>query len=637
MSFRSYKKELDKKRDEQNVINMLNFTVDTLQRRRDEYAEKAKNELRCGNKSQYEAYVALLKNVMFNIAQTKDMLANFLIARDLREMQSLSKDFVKAINSVMKDVFKTSKLIRVASSQKLFNKALYKQNYTASELQQLLKDNKVTFVSSVSTLSDISDTEIKSLLEMEIKKDDRDIDDMLAKLEKEFSVNSLPTKIVEGISNNENANLSSVVDTPKQLEKSQEENRNDMNSGDEPSENKKTPTQKQEPESKIDFTYSGDYVFPTLDLLVDAQQNAATRACNERDINEIKTVLENKLKEFDIEAKTENYIIGATYSRLELKLLSNTLLSQIAKIEKDIAMALKRTVRLLLPIEGKDLIGVEVENAVREIIPIKTLLESPQAQSRQGKADIGLGLDIEYKPRFKTFDSFPHLLIGGTTGSGKSCFLHSMITEIFYRYTPSELRLILVDFKRVEMGMYNGLPHLVGGKVVDEYEDVALILENLSNEMDRRYKMFLQKGVRDIAEFNSKCDNRDKLPTILTIVDEYGDIVGSKFEKTIEQYLQRLAQKARACGIHLIVSTQRPSVKVINGVIKANFPTRIAFSVASHIDSMNILDCSGAEDLIGKGDMLFSCCGKVERLQTPYVSLDEINSVADFIRKNNTK
>ncbi len=250
MSFRNYKKELDKKREEQNVIKMLNLMVSTLEKRRDEYAEKAKNELRCGNKSQYEAYVALLKNVMFNLAQTKDMLDNFMIARDLREMQSLSKEFVKAINCVMKDVYKTSKQIRVASSQKHINKALYKQNYMATELQQLLRDNKVTFASSVSALSDISDSEIKSVLETEIKKDDRDIDDMLAKLEKEFSINTTPIKIVEGVVNYAGDISSCIVETPEPLETSQEEY-GKVSSGDELIESKKPAAEKKETDAKL--------------------------------------------------------------------------------------------------------------------------------------------------------------------------------------------------------------------------------------------------------------------------------------------------------------------------------------------------------------------------------------------------
>ncbi len=213
MSFRTYRKELDKKREEQGVINAINSMLSKLESKRDEYAEKAKNELKKGNKSQYSAYVALLKNAMFNIAQTKDMLANFTIAVDLREMQTLNRRFIKSLNSVMKDVYKTSKSIHVASSQKLFNKALYKQNFTAAELQQLLKDNNIAFESSVNSLSDISDADIRSVLESEIKKDAVDMDDMLSRLEEEFAVNAQPQKIAQTQGGNGNFSPPADIET----------------------------------------------------------------------------------------------------------------------------------------------------------------------------------------------------------------------------------------------------------------------------------------------------------------------------------------------------------------------------------------------------------------------------------------
>ena len=343
-------------------------------------------------------------------------------------------------------------------------------------------------------------------------------------------------------------------------------------------------------------------------------------------------VLEDKFRDFGIEVKTERYTVGAAFSRLELRLISNTPLSQIARIEKDINMAVKRTVRLLLPINGTDLIGIEIPNAERETVPLKAIIP---ADKETCDVNIRIGFDVEYTPHYKSLHSLPHLLMGGTTGSGKSNFLHALITQLLFSYSPSDVRFVLVDFKRVELGMYNGIPHLVGGKTIDEYDDAIQMFQDLIDEMERRYQLFLACGVRNISEYNSGRKDTDKLTRIIMVIDEYADLVGSEHEKQIERYMQRLAQKARASGIHLIVSTQRPSVKVINSVIKANFPTRIAFTVASHVDSMNILDFSGAENLTSLGDMIFSYFGEVERLQAPYVAIDEILRVNDFIRKTN--
>ena len=206
---------------------------------------------------------------------------------------------------------------------------------------------------------------------------------------------------------------------------------------------------------------------------------------------------------------------------------------------------------------------------------------------------------------------------------------------MIYRYSPKEVRLVLIDFKRVELGIYNGIPHLVDGKIKDEHDSAMQVLQDLDAEMERRYGLFLEKGARNISEYNSACAEDEKLPVIITMIDEYADMVGSEYQKKVEQIIQRLAQKARAGGIHLIISTQRPTVKVINGVIKANFPTRVAFSVASHVDSQNILDETGAQNLVGKGDMLLGYYNKMERLQAPYISFEEIKSVTNYIKENN--
>ncbi len=612
MSFHSYKKDMEKKRERGRIKNEIENNIRMLERKRDDYIDKAKDALKNNNKPMYKAYVSLLKNTMFNISQTQDLLASFTIANDLYEQQKLNYKAMKSIDGIMKDVYKTSKAINTEKSEKIFTKAMEKRHYTAMQLQDLLKDNQINFESSVNELSDITDKEIKDLLEDGIKKDNSDVDDMLSKLEEEFKTTEVKEEIKIGA-------VPNPTPTPTPA----------------PSPSI-TPSEKKE-EPKIEsadlFSYSGKYNKPALDLLSDPSENSEIKKANEEDIVNVINILESKLKDFGIDVKCENSIIGSTFSRLELKLISNTSLSQIAKYENDITMALKRKVRLLLPIPGKDLIGVEVENSQRESVVLKTMLESNDA--KKNNINIPIGVDIEYNSKFMDIDSLPHLLVAGTTGSGKSCFLHSVISSILCRYSPSEVRLVLIDFKRVELGIYNGVPHLVSGRIYDEHESANSILDSLDKEMERRYGIFLANSVRNINEYNQNALEKDKLPVIIAIIDEYADLVGSEYQKKVEYYIQRLAQKARACGIHLIISTQRPTVKVINGVIKANFPTRIAFSVASHIDSQNILDETGAQNLVGKGDMLLGYYNKMERLQSPFVSSKEIKNIVDYIKNNN--
>lgn len=615
-SFKSYQKEMEKKRERAKVEQEIRGSINLLEKKRDNYIELAKENLRNGNKAMYNAYVSLLKNAMFNIGQTQDLLANFIIANDLLAMQELNRKAMKEINGIMKDVYKTCKEINVNKSEKIFAKGMMKNHYTALQLQDVLKTNQVSFASSVNELSDIQDSEIKELLEDGIRKDNTDVDDMLSKLEKEFSVTESPKEEIK-------VGGPTVVNTPT------------FSKPEEPKveEPKKEETVINNSDLANRFMYKGGYVFPPLSLLKEHNEDSEVRRANEEDIKNVIEVLEAKLNDFGINVKTENYVIGSTFSRLELKLLSTTSLSQFAKYEDDISMALKRKVRLLLPIPGKDLIGVEVENKNRDAVVLRTMLESDEAKDKSN-VNIAIGVDIEYNSKFMKIDSLPHLLVAGTTGSGKSCFLHSVINSILYRYTPKEVRLVLIDFKRVELGIYNGVPHIVDGKIKDEHDSAMQILQDLDSEMERRYGLFLENGAHNIAEYNNNCKEEDKLPVIITMIDEYADMVGSEYQKKVEQIIQRLAQKARACGIHLIISTQRPTVKVINGVIKANFPTRVAFSVASHIDSQNILDETGAQNLVGKGDMLLGYYNKMERLQAPFISFEEIKNVVNFIRQN---
>lgn len=627
MSFGQFQKEVKKKREEAKTISLLKNAIANWTKRKDEYTATAKEALKKGDESQARMQIALLRNAMVGLAQARDMFANFIAARDMREMQKLSAHFVRSLNSVMKEVGRLSKSVNFESSQKLFKKSVSAQGDAAFALRQLLEQNGQAFSDNVSLLADTDEEDIRTALMREIRGETDSLDRSLTEMEAEFTeavrekAPDAPKKLAEA---------EGGTTQPASEEKTPQEERPHVERI--PEKKQSDSAEEVDPDSYFGY-HGGEYVFPPIDLLKD-YDNLKVREENESAIQGVIEALEGKLREFGINAVTERYIIGPVFTRIELRPEASVQISKIAALKDDISMALQRRVRLLLPIEGKSLIGVEVGNAVRAVVPLKRMIAAQnERESDSQHVEVALGVDLEYHPLFRTFFSLPHLLVGGTTGSGKSVFLNSLIMEILYRYAPSDVRLVLIDFKRVEFGFYNDLPHVVGGRAIDEYEDALRVVELLDREMERRYSLFSGAGVRNLAEYNSSCEK--KIPQILVIIDEYADIACSAYAKQFDRLIQRLAQKARACGIHLVISTQRPSVKVINGVIKANFPTRVAFAVASYVDSMNILDSTGAECLLGSGDMLFAGGRHTDRLQSPYVSTDEILAVTDFIKREN--
>ena len=621
MSFRQFEKEMKRKREEQQTLTALQNAVAAWTKRKDEYTASAKDALKKGNEAQSRMYIALLRNAMVGLAQAQDMYTNFIAARDMREMQTLSARFVRSLNSVMKDVGKISRSVDFAGAQKIFKKSVTTQGEAARALRTLLEENGQAFADTVSSLSETGEADIRSALMREIGREEGTLGDSLSALEAEFSLpaEEAPERLAEaagGEAKPAPAPASEPEPVPEEAAPHAPKKRPE-------------PTESIDPASYFGYR-GGKYVFPPIDLLED-HDNRQAMAENEEAVQGVIDALEGKLKDFGIEVKTESYIIGPAFTRIELRPDPNVQISKIGALKDDIAMALKRKVRLLLPIEGKDLIGVEVENSARAIVPLKRMLADRQEEKDAQYVEAGLGVDLEFRPQYRTFNSMPHLLVGGTTGSGKSVFLNSLIMGLFYNYAPTEVRLLLIDFKRVELGVYNALPHVVGGKAIDEYEDALHAMELLDEEMERRYTLLSEVGARNLAEYNE--NREDRLPQILVIIDEYADIASSAYAKQFDRLVQRLAQKARACGINLIISTQRPSVKVINGIIKANFPSRAAFAVASYVDSMNILDATGAECLLGMGDMLFMSARRTDRLQAPYVSSDEVAAVTAFIKR----
>lgn len=351
-------------------------------------------------------------------------------------------------------------------------------------------------------------------------------------------------------------------------------------------------------------------------------------------------IIENTMKNFGIDSKIVAINRGPVITSYELKPAPGIKLSRIVGLSDNIAMALASSdLRIEAPIPGKTVVGIEVPNKDKDSVALKELIESQEFKNSKSDIPLTLGKDVEGNILISGMEDMPHLLIAGATGSGKSVCINSIITSVIYKSSPKDVKLMLIDPKVVELSVYNGIPHLLID-VVTNPKKAAFALNWAVDEMEKRYEAFAENHVRDLKGYNKKMmaegKEDEKLPKILIIVDELADlmIVASK---EIEEYIARLAQKARAAGMHLILATQRPSVDVITGTIKANVPSRIAFAVASSVDSRTILDMGGAEKLLGKGDMLFypSKYPKPKRIQGAFISDGEVERLVDFVKSNN--
>lgn len=371
--------------------------------------------------------------------------------------------------------------------------------------------------------------------------------------------------------------------------------------------------------------------YPPLDLLVDSVGGKAERG----DIKQNASIIEKTLESFGIQARVVEVNLGPAVTQYALEIALGTKLTKITGLANDIALALAAptgTVRIEAPIPGRSLVGIEVPNKSPEFVSLKQLLTSSQMQDNKSQLAIGLGLDVSGKPVVGDLDRMPHLLIAGATGSGKSVMINSVIATYLFRTTPNEVKFILVDPKVVELSGFNGIPNLLT-PVITEPEKVISALKWAIAEMERRYQLFASAGSRNIAQYND-ASGFQALPYIVIIVDELADLMLFA-PAEIEDAVVRLAQKSRATGIHLVLATQRPSVDVITGLIKANIPARMAFNVTSQVDSRVILDTPGAEKLLGRGDMLYlpADLGKPVRVQGVFVSEPEMQKLTAFLKK----
>ena len=381
-----------------------------------------------------------------------------------------------------------------------------------------------------------------------------------------------------------------------------------------------------------------DYVFPPIDLLKNSvsKSPAAERA----ELENTAQRLVDTLRSFGVETSIVDISRGPTVTRYELQPSSGVKISKITNLADDIALNLATAgVRIEAPIPNKAAVGIEVPNKASNVVHIREILESSAFTGSKSKLTISLGKDIAGNAIVGDVSKMPHGLIAGATGSGKSVCINSIIVSILYKAKPDEVKLIMVDPKVVELGIYNGIPHLLRPVVTDPRK-AASTLGWAVSEMEKRYQMFAASGVRDIDGYNRVAEADEemvKLPRIVIIVDELADLMMTA-PKEVEDSINRIAAKARAAGMHLIIATQRPSVDVVTGVIKANIPSRIAFAVSSQIDSRTILDNAGAEKLLGRGDMLYSPIGstKPSRIQGCFVSDEEVEAVVDFVKGRHT-
>jgi len=392
------------------------------------------------------------------------------------------------------------------------------------------------------------------------------------------------------------------------------------------------------PQLKVDFpspvspTAGLTYELPPLELLNDPPRTYLSQ--REEEMKNNAELLEKTLKNFGISAKVSQIHPGPVITRYELELAPGIKVSSVMNLTNDLALTLRaQSIRILAPIPGKAAIGIEIPNQSMALVYLKELLQSPEFKKASSLLSFALGKTVAGKTYIANLNPMPHLLIAGATGSGKTISINTMILSILYKALPEEVKFLLIDPKMVELTIYNGIPYLKSPVVTDVKYAIAA-LKWIVSEMENRYRKFAATGTRDIFEYNQRLkEEGEKIPFVVIIIDELADLMATASTQ-VEQVIIRLAQMSRAVGIHLVLATQRPSVNVITGIIKANLPARLAFEVISKVDSRTILDMNGAENLLGRGDMLYLAPGEAKpmRLQGAFVSREEIKRVVDYIK-----
>jgi S-DNA-T family DNA segregation ATPase FtsK/SpoIIIE len=392
--------------------------------------------------------------------------------------------------------------------------------------------------------------------------------------------------------------------------------------------------------SKASSGKRAPHTLPSLSLLEDPPP--ALSGVAREELTQRSALLEEKLRDYGVEGRILQVLHGPVVTMFEFSPASGVKVSKISNLSDDLALAMRAlAVRIVAPIPGKAVVGIEIPNSVRQPVALKEILASEEFNSQQGRLPLALGKDILGRPVITDLAQIPHLLIAGATGSGKSVGINAMVCSLLFHVSPEEAKFLMIDPKMLELSVYEGIPHLLA-PVVTNPKRAALALRGVIEEMERRYALLASKGVRNIAGYNTLIatqksetpEEEGPLPYIVVVIDELADLMMVS-SRDVEDSLTRLAQMARAAGIHLLVATQRPSVDVLTGLIKANFPARISFQVSSKTDSRTILDANGAERLLGRGDMLFLPPGTshLARIHGAFVSEQEISRVTKFLKK----
>jgi S-DNA-T family DNA segregation ATPase FtsK/SpoIIIE len=374
---------------------------------------------------------------------------------------------------------------------------------------------------------------------------------------------------------------------------------------------------------------TGDYELPSLELL-NLYDSASNRPSKE-ELLEISTLIEKKLLDFDVEGKVTQVHPGPIVTMYEFEPAPGVKINRVVSLSDDLALALKAQSVRVSPLPGKATLGIEVPNNQREVVSLREILSAESFKKSGSRLTLGLGKDIYGRPIIADLSKMPHLLVAGATGSGKSVSINSMVMSLLYKATPAEVKMLMIDPKLIELSVYEEIPHLIS-PVITNPKEVAEALRKIVHEMERRYRVLAEKASRNIETYNSQVGDEEHMPYIVVFIDELADLMFTAANE-MEDSIARLAQMGRAAGIHLILATQRPSVDVITGIIKANFPTRISFQVSSKVDSRTILDTHGAEQLLGKGDMLLMFPGaRIIRVHGALITENEIKAATDFVK-----
>ena len=636
------KNEFEKKMQIKRTRSKLANHLDKLESDKQKFVERAKTAYQKGDKHSYSLARSGLATTLTQLNRTREMLLNIDITTQMRDTGTVTEEFLTGMETIFRQLSKVNKSTNIKSARDVLRKAIAGMEGVQEQLDDMLMESEDNFASLSG--SNVSDAEIDGLLglsaaveeEEEIGAQLEELEEEKEEEEKAAEAKAAPAAVASVAAEAPKVYKLTPEPAPVAPPKAAAPAASARQSS--PAQQKPLPPEKKALDLKLNDRF--EFEFPPLELLDDYLVDAAVREANERELEEDAAEAEKVLAELGVPAKVVNRVVGPAFSRLEMAMPVGMSVQKIDPLVSDIAMRLGKQARFEVPIPGKNAFGIEVPNVRRDVIGLKEMVGSEAFTESHGDVNYCLAVNIDRSPVIKDLAKAPHMMIAGSTGSGKSCFLHSVITSLMYKYTPSRLKLAIIDFKRVEMAVYNGTPYLLTDKVVDNDEDALELFNIVCDEMERRYDLLVQMGCRNIGEYNDKCEPSEKLPFIAVFVDEYADISTSPLSKEFDAVIRKLSQKARASGIHLVLATQRPSTDVISGTIKNNFPVQIAFKVARKEDSRTTLaGQAGAESLLGNGDMLYNepSGGGLKRMQAPFVSTDELRRVADWVITHSTK